>query len=121
AAARPRGRGRRVLGWVFVIMLLIGIVLISMRFVATSPDLSGNLSPESPGPAGAKALAEVVRDQGVEIEATRSRAAAAAALRTGGGTLVMTDPLALSDEAATELADAADRTVLLTSSARMLR
>lgn len=121
AAQRPRGRGRRVLGWVFVVALLIGVALLSMRFVATSPDLSGNLNPESPGPAGAKALAELVRDQGVEIETTRSRAAAAAALHTGGGTLVMTDPLALSDEAATDLVDAADRTVLLSSSARMLR
>lgn len=120
AAPLPRGRGRRVLGWVFVVALLLGIGLLSMRFVAVSPDLTGTLNPESPGPGGAKALAELVRDQGVDIEVTRSRLAAADAL-DADATLVLTDPYALTDEAARTLIDSADRVVLLTSSARMLR
>ncbi|MDQ0613287.1 hypothetical protein QF046_000928 [Microbacterium sp. W4I4] len=120
AAPHLPGRGRRVLGWVFVIALLLGIGLLSMRFVAASPDLTGTLNPESPGPGGAKALAELVRDQGVDIEVTRSRLSAADAL-DADATLVLTDPYALTDEAATTLMESADRVVLLTSSARMLR
>lgn len=120
AAPRPTGRGRRVLGWILVIALLLGIGLLSMRFLVADPDLTGTLNPESPGPHGAKALAELVRDQGVDIEVTRSRLGAADALDSGT-TLVLTDPYALTDEAAKTLIDSAERVVLLTSSARMLR
>src|SRR5690606_7456514 len=120
AAPHPAGRARRALGWVLVVALLLGIGLLSMRFFAADPDLTGTLNPESPGPRGAKALAELVRDQGVDIEVTRSRLRAADALITDA-TLVLTDPLALTDESAKTLIDSADRVVLLTSSARMLR
>lgn len=119
AAARPRRLGN-VLGWLFVVALLIGVALLSMRFVATQPDLSGALHPESANPAGAKALAELVRQQGVEITITRSRTEAQAAAH-GDATLVLVDPFTLSDEAADELTSSAERTVLLTSSSRMLR
>ncbi|MFC0198776.1 DUF4350 domain-containing protein, partial [Microbacterium arthrosphaerae] len=40
----------------------------------------GALDPDSTGPAGARALAEVLRDHGVEVEVARDRAAASAAL-----------------------------------------
>ncbi|WP_193598508.1 DUF4350 domain-containing protein [Microbacterium sp. YJN-G] len=120
AAPRPHGRGRRLLGWLFVIVLLIGIALLSLRFAVTAPDLSGSLNPENPGPPGAKALAELVRDQGVEVTTTRTRAATVDAL-DDGATLVMADPFTLTDEGALALIDRADRTVLLSSSARMLR
>ncbi|MFC7790090.1 DUF4350 domain-containing protein [Microbacterium sp. MAHUQ-60] len=120
AAPRPAGRGRRVLGWLLVSALLLGIGLLSMRFLVTDPDLTGTLNPESPGPHGAKALAELVRDQGVDIEVTRSRLRAAAALDSEA-TLVLTDPFTLTDAAARTLVDSADRVVLLSSSARMLR
>ncbi|MEJ1087428.1 DUF4350 domain-containing protein [Microbacterium sp. Mu-80] len=120
AAAPPRGRLGRVLGWVFVIVLLLGIALLSLRLLTASPDFAGTLHPESPGPNGAKALAELTREQGVQIEVTRSRTVAAASL-SSGATLVLTDPPALSDEAVHELIDGADRVVVLTSSSRMLR
>lgn len=120
AAPRPPGRGRRVLGWVLVSALLLGIGLLSMRFLVADPDLTGTLNPESPGPHGAKAVAELVRDQGVDIEVTRSRLRAADALDSRA-TLVLTDPFTLTDAAAQNLIDSADRVVLLTSSARMLR
>jgi len=120
AAPHQTGRSRRVLGWVFVVALLLGIGLLSMRFVAADPDLTGTLNPESPGPGGAKALAELVRAEGVDIEVTRSRLSAADAVGVDA-TLVLTDPYVLTDEAAATLIDSADRVVLLTSSARMLR
>ena len=109
-----------MLGWLFVIVLVVGVALLSLRLVTTSPALSGTLHPDSPGPTGAKAIAELTRDQGVQIETTRSRAVAAAEL-TADATLVLTDPPALSDAAVLELLESADRAVLLSSSSRMLR
>lgn len=120
AAPPMPGRTGRIVGWLLVVVLVVGIALLSMRFIATSPDLGGALNPQSPGPAGAKALAELVRDRGVDVEVTRSRADAASALHPGS-TLVLTDPATLTDEAVETLLADADRVVLLTSSARTLR
>lgn len=120
ASAAPQGRAGRIVGWLIVIAVLIGISLLSMRFIVTSPDLSGTLNPENPGPSGAKALAQLVRSQGVEVEVTRSRADAATALDPET-TLVLTDPFTLSDDAIQTLVDRAEHVVLLSSSARMLR
>jgi hypothetical protein len=120
AAPPTPGRLRRALGWVLVVALLLGIGLLSMRFLVTDPDLTGTLNPSSPGPNGAKALAELVRDQGVDIEVTRSRFDAADAL-DADTTLVLTDPFTLTDESAKALIAGADHVVLLSTSARMLR
>lgn len=104
----------------FVIGLLVGFALLSLRLVTAAPDLGGALNPESPGPNGAQALAELTREQGVLIEIARSHTSAAARL-TPGATLVLTDPPALSDAAVMELVQSADHAVLLSSSSRMLR
>lgn len=119
AAARPPGRRGNVLGWVFVVALLVGIALLSMRLVTTAPPLDGVLNPESPAPGGAKAVAELVRQQGTEVDVVRSRAAAVDALDPGSA-LVLADPVALTDDAVLDLLDEADRVVLLSTSARML-
>jgi len=119
AAPRPAGRVGRVLGWVFVVVLLLGLALVSLRFVTTAPSLSGGLNPESPGPAGAKAITELVRQQNVQVEVSRNRISAAASVG-GDTTLVLTDPYSLSDDAVRELIGSADRVVLLSSSSRML-
>ncbi|MEV7620340.1 DUF4350 domain-containing protein [Microbacterium sp. NPDC089321] len=119
AAPRRAGRRANVLGWLLVAVLLVGIALLSLRLVTTAPSLAGVLNPESPGPGGAKAIAELVRQQGTEVEVVRSRTAAASALEPGG-TLVLADPVALSDEAVLTLIGEADRVVLLSTSTRML-
>ena len=119
AAAPPAGRVGRVMGWVFVAVLVIGAVLLSMRFVTTAPSLAGALNPDSAGPYGARAIAELARQQGVQIDVQRNRGSAANAL-TPGSTLVLTDPYPLSDDAALELVGSADHVVLLSSSSRML-
>lgn len=119
-AAPPRaGRARAALGWLFVVVLLIGVALLSLRTVAAAPALAGVLNPDSPGPNGARALAELVRQQGVDVDVVHSRTAATAASRSGA-TLVLSDPVALSDDAVTDLLDGAERVVLLSASARML-
>ena len=119
AAPRRPGRRASVVGWLFVIALLIGIALLSLRLVTTAPSLSGVLNPESPGPGGAKAIAELVRQQGTDVEVVRSRAAAVSAIEPAS-TLVLTDPVALSDDAVLTLLGEADRVVLLSTSTRTL-
>lgn len=119
AAPRPDGRRASIIGWLLVIALLIGIALLSLRLVTTAPSLGGVLNPDSPAPAGARAIAELVRQQGTEVEVARTRAAAVAAIEPGT-TLVLTDPVALSDEAVLDLIGDADRVVLLGASARVL-
>lgn len=121
STAAPRRPGRRagILGWLFVIALLIGIALLSLRMVTTAPSLAGVLNPESPAPGGAKAIAELVRQQGTDVDVVRSRAAAVGAIEPGSA-LVLTDPVALSDDAVLDLIDEADRVVLLSTSTRIL-
>lgn len=120
AAPRPAGRRGRILGWLLVLGLLIGIAALSMRFVATAPSLGGPLNPESPSPGGARALAELARQHGVDVQVSRSHADAAASL-DDDTTLVLADPYTLTDETALDLITGAERVVLLTSSSRMLR
>jgi len=119
AAPRRSGRRARVLGWILVVVLLVGIALLSLRLVSTAPSLAGVLNPDSPGPGGAKAIAELVRQQGTEVEVVRSRTAAATALEPGSA-LVLSDPVALTDDAVLTLIGEADRVVLLSTSTRML-
>ncbi|WP_298868087.1 DUF4350 domain-containing protein [uncultured Microbacterium sp.] len=120
ASAPPAGRRGRILGWTIVIVLVLGVVLLTTRLPMIGADMSGTLSPSNPGPSGAKALAELARDQGVDITETRSRVEAASMLGPDA-TLVLTDPYTLSDDGVRTLLERADRVVLLTSSARMLR
>lgn len=120
AAARQRGRGRRVLGWALIVVLLVGGALLALRVVATPPLYTGTLNPDGRNPVGARAVAEILRQQGVEVEVITSSAAVPAALRDGS-TLAMADPYSLSDETVQAMTARADRVVLLTSSERMLR
>ncbi|WP_353112072.1 DUF4350 domain-containing protein [Microbacterium sp.] len=120
AAARQRGRWRRALGWVLIVLLACGGAAVAARMVATAPTATGVLSPEGTNDVGAKALAELVRQQGVEVITTRSRSEAAAAI-TDDTTLVLSDPYQLTDEGVRSLLDSADRVVLLSSSSRTLR
>jgi len=78
------------------------------------------LDPESAGPAGTRALAEVLRSHGVQVEVTRSRTTALEALNGGLATLVLPDAPALSDDALSQLADAADDVVLIGPRSRTL-
>ncbi|REJ06532.1 DUF4350 domain-containing protein [Microbacterium bovistercoris] len=120
AAERPRGRWRRLVAWLVVLLILIGGTAIAARLVI-SPTASGSmLDPEGPGDNGARALAEILRQQGIEVTVVRSRTEARSEL-DDGSTLAMADPAYLTDEAVQELVADAQRAVLLSSSARMLR
>ncbi|MGW8484228.1 DUF4350 domain-containing protein [Microbacterium sp. NPDC055903] len=120
-AAPRRSPVTRWIAWALLCALVIGgaFVVARVNDVLSIPT-RGALDPESAGRDGALALVEILRDQGVEVQVVRSRISAADALREGS-TLAMTDPYALSDEAVRAMIAPADRVVVLSVSARMLR
>jgi hypothetical protein len=72
---------------VLAVVLLAGIVVA----LATGGAPGGRLDPRSPAPSGARAVAEILRDQGVEVRLVTTTAAMTAA--TGrGDTLLVVDP-----------------------------
>lgn len=119
-AVRENGRVRSVVGWVAIAAAVIAFALVIAALSFGAPSSRGALDPESAKDSGTLALAELLRDQGTEITVARTRAEATAAL--GADTaLVMSDPYPLSDDAVLELIAPSQRTVLLSSSSRMLR
>ncbi|MFK0401585.1 DUF4350 domain-containing protein [Microbacterium sp. NPDC090225] len=117
--AEPTRRLRSIIGWVIVAALVVGVAWVGLQIAATAPSERRSLDPEGRGDAGALALAEILRDQGVEVDVYRSRVEARAALDENA-TLVMTNPYTLSDEGLAELMGPADRVVFLSVGAHLL-
>jgi hypothetical protein len=120
SVVRTHGRGRALLGWLVVAALVIAVALVAGTVAASAPAGRGGLDPEGANRQGSLALAEILRDQGVEVEVVRTRAQAQAALRDDS-ILTLSDPYPLSDEAVTALLEPAHTTVFLSSSTRLLR
>lgn len=119
-AVRQKGRLRAALGWVAIAAAVIVFALLIGALSFGAPDSRGALDPESAKDSGTLALAELLRDQGVEITVTRSRADAITAV-DDDSTLVTADPFSLSDEAVGDLIEPANRVVFVSSSSRLLR
>jgi hypothetical protein len=85
----------------------------------SEPGARGTLDPDSRSDTGALALAEILRDQGVEVSVFRSRTEAAAAVGDDT-TLVMTNPYTLSDAAIETLLAPVDRVVFLSAGTHLL-
>ncbi|QYM65573.1 DUF4350 domain-containing protein [Microbacterium sp. Se5.02b] len=118
AERRPR-RAKTILGWTIVVILVLVVSFVALRVAASPPGGRGALDPEGRDDAGALALAEILRDQGVEVEVHRSRADARDAI-DDDTTLVMANPYTLTDEALEELMEPADRVVFLSTSTHLL-
>lgn len=116
-----RGRGRRVAGWI-----AIGVVLVIVGGIGAAMAATGEwtrraaLDPESAGPTGTRALVEILRDHGVEVQVVRDRTAAAGELAKGTATLVLPDTPALSDDGLQKLIDSAEDVVLIDPRSRSL-
>jgi hypothetical protein len=108
-----RRRVRRTGSFVGVVALgLLLVVLLALSAQRPTADLD----PDGTGPEGARALAEVLRQQGVEVEVVRSIDDLEAADPDAGTTVFVGDPTNLGQGAAVRLAAAAslaDRLVLL--------
>ncbi|MGO1770016.1 MAG: DUF4350 domain-containing protein [Microbacterium sp.] len=120
AATRPQGRRRRVWGWVALVLAFIVVGLVLTLVPSQQWQQKGALDPEHPGPAGGMAVAEILRDQGVDVEVVRSRDDALAAA-DGGSALAVSDTSYLSDDDLDELLRAGHRTILLDPHSRDVR
>lgn len=118
-AQRRPGRAKTIIGWTIVVALVVIVAVVGLRVAATAPGARGALDPEARDDAGALALAEILRDQGVEIDVHRSRIDARAALDENT-TLVMANPYTLTDEALETLTAPAERVVFLSTSTHLL-
>jgi hypothetical protein len=90
---RPRRRRRPGLVLVVAVLLLAALAAVLARpRTSTVP-----LHPDNPHPGGARAAAEILRRQGVDIRLTRTTAATTAAA-ADGGTVLVTDASLLRAE-----------------------
>lgn len=117
----PPRRSRRVAAWAAIALALLLVGGVGAAVSAASQWAQrGALDPASAGPTGTRALAQILRDHGVQVEVARDRESALRALGGPGATLVLPDAPALSDGAVSALADAADDVVLIEPRARTL-
>lgn len=129
ASAPPRRRA--LLAWTGIVagVLAVGTAAGAIGGISTMPAM-GLLDPEAAGPDGARAIVEILRDQGVRVEIARDRGTAVTALERATAqdgahedavTLAIADTAPLDDEDLTALSGAAGHTVLLQPRARDLR
>lgn len=118
AGARPNV-WRSAVGWAIVAALVLGVAWVGIQVAAQAPGQHRSLDPEGRNDVGALALAEILRDQGVDVQVYRSRTAARAAIDPDT-TLVMTNPSTLSDDGLAELLEPADRVVFLSVGSHLL-
>jgi hypothetical protein len=118
AEQRPR-RAKSILGWVVVVALVLIVAFVALRVSATAPGAYGALDPEGRDDSGTLALAEILRDQGIDVDVHRSRTEARAAIDEDT-TLVMANPYTLTDDALETLIEPADRVVFLSTSTHLL-
>lgn len=107
---RAQLRSRRA--WIVIAAVLVfgAVVLLIIQGGTRAPGPA--LGPDNPGPAGSKALVEVLRGHGVEVTEARSIDVAVDGAR-GGATVFLYDEFGLlGDDRLQELAAAADRLVV---------
>lgn len=114
-----KSRLRSLIGWALVGVLVIGGAFLAIRVSTTAPSWHDALDPEGVGDTGSMALAELLRQQDVEVDVYRSRSEAAAAI-DDDTTLVMANPVTLTDEGVEELIAPAQRVVFLSSGTHLL-
>ncbi|MCQ1952789.1 DUF4350 domain-containing protein [Arthrobacter sp. zg-Y238] len=123
----PGRVGSRVAAWLrrhrvplLLLLLLCGVVIASVWGRADHDTAA--LSPANPAPDGAMAAAEILTDQGVDVQHHQTLTEAQAALDDNpGATLLFLDPSGfLTGEQREDLADAAGRVVLVEPSFEQL-
>ncbi|MBG6239581.1 hypothetical protein IWX78_002568 [Mycetocola sp. CAN_C7] len=120
----PRARtvARRGLFWAGVAVVCVLVVGASLLLTRGGGASGIPLDPTSPAPTGAKAVAEVLRTQGVDVIIPDGYDDALAEAQTPGTTLALYDPSAyLSDERLTDLVTDAGDVVVLSPHFRQLQ
>jgi len=110
AATRAKVRWRRW-RWVIAVAALVGLV--GVASVLPEPRTSGvALAPDNPAKGGARALAQILGRQGVDVTYVRTSGEASAAAKAGT-TLLITNSFLLSEDQVHELARTKADLVLL--------
>ena len=111
---RVRSVVRRWSFWGWIAIIVVGAAIVGALVQGARPP-GEPLSPTNPAPSGAQAVAEVLRERGVDVVVAEELASAIEAVGAGEDvTLLVHDPLALLDEEAHRALDgAASRLVLL--------
>ncbi|SFO05728.1 DUF4350 domain-containing protein [Mycetocola miduiensis] len=120
----PRARtvARRGLFWAGVAGVCLVVVVASMLLTRGGATSGLLLDPADPAPTGAKAIAEVLRNQGVDVILPDGYDEALAASSEPGTTLALYDPSGyLAGDRLTELAGVAGDVVLLSPGFRHLQ
>jgi hypothetical protein len=112
----PRAALRRARPWAVLAAAVVAVAVVVV--LLSGGDATGGrpLGPENPAPAGAKAVVEVLRQQGVEVDVTTSLAATTSrASADASGTTVVVDDASelLTADQWEDVAASADRTLLL--------
>jgi hypothetical protein len=95
AGATARSGWRRY-GWV-IALVTVALTVLTILVFTQAPSSTAPLSTDNARPEGARAVAEVLRQQGVEVTEAGTLSAAAAASATGG-TLVIADYFFLDED-----------------------
>ena len=113
--ARPGGRWDRTRvrrTGTYVLAVTVGVLLfVLLALSAQTP--TAPLDPEGVGPEGGRALAQVLRSQGVDVEVVRSIDALEDAAPDAGTTVFLGDPANVSPGAAVRLAASSSRAARL--------
>jgi hypothetical protein len=115
-------RRRAIGGWVAIVAVLLGVAIAGAAIAGLGRwQQRGMLDPDSAGPDGTRALAQILRDHGVTVTVARDRATATRLAAEPGTTLVMPDDPTLSDDAFLAVADAASDLVVVDPASRGIR
>lgn len=110
ADASPAERWRAARGPVAVtVVVLLGALVLAL---VAGPPGSSRLDPRSPEPSGARAVAEVLRDHGVQVDLVTTTAGVRASTRAGDTLLVLDPELLVDEQAAAVRATGADLVVV---------
>lgn len=118
-ASAPAAPRRRASGWAAIagFLVVVGAAGAALSGIGGWAQRDA-LDPDGAGPEGTRALAELLREGGVEVTVVRERAAALDALDARPSTLVTADSPLLSDDSLTELFSGATDVVLIDPRAR---
>ena len=109
-----RATAKRALFWVVAVVVALVIVLVGVLVTGTAANVD-KLAADNPGPTGAQALVEVLRQQGVEVTVTNSLSATRKAIEDPATTTLFfwDRDVMLDDQQSADAARLADTVVLL--------
>ncbi|QEE60879.1 DUF4350 domain-containing protein [Salinibacterium sp. dk2585] len=114
ATQTVRATARRWVYWIVFAVAALTLAMIAFIGAGAGRPLGVPLDPEGPGPAGAKALVEVLRDRGVAVTLTESMADTREAVKADATTLVLHDRSGiLAADAAASAARMAEHLVVI--------